>query len=160
MISIYADGSSSGGSSRPGGYGWIICRGPDVLGWGYGGSVATTNNLMEAEGAIQGMINALSLGLHGSETTELVCDSQYVLGLASGGYSPTKNLEMAKQLRALAVELGCRFRWVRGHTGDIFNEKCDILAKQGKVENTPEADRKVNHRKARKARRKALPLIP
>lgn len=156
MISIYADGSSSGGSGRPGGYGWVIARNESVISWGYGGSTATTNNLMEAEGAIQGMIAALELGI--DDLHELVCDSQYVLGIASGGYAPTKNLEQAQQLVDLAAKLGCRFRWVRGHAGDTFNEKCDKLAKQGKVENTDPADIKPkgHHKKARREKRKAM----
>lgn len=143
MLSIYSDGSSSGGSGKAGGYGFVLVRGaksdhPEELAWGYGGSPATTNNLMEMEGAIQGLMKALELGLPGTgEPIELVSDSQYTLGIASGGYSPSSNLEEAARLVDLAKRVGCRFRWVRGHAGEPFNEACDQLAKLGKTENTP-----------------------
>lgn len=159
MISIYADGSSSGGSNKPGGYGFVIVRGQEVLAWSYGGSPSTTNNLMETEGAIQGLEAALELKLHeGSEMIELVSDSQYTLGIASGGYSPQKNLDQAQKLVQLAQQVKCRFRWVKGHAGDQFNEHCDRLAKQGKLENTLPSVRAKQESRSRlqKAHRKAL----
>lgn len=138
MISIYTDGSSSGGRDKPGGYGWAIVQNKQVMAWSYGGSPSTTNNLMEMEGAIQGLEAVLELGLHeGYGPLELVSDSQYTLGIASGGYSASTNLEEAKRLRELAQKAKCRFRWVRGHQGEEHNELCDQLAKQGKLENTP-----------------------
>lgn len=157
MISIYADGSSTGRADGAGGYGFVIVRGDTVLAWSYGGSPRTTNNLMEMEGAIQGLTTALDLDLIGrGEPIELVSDSQYALGIANGAYTPSKNLEKAAQLIDLAAKVRCRFRWVRGHQGDIFNEHCDKLAKQGKLENTPEEDiRKAAAKKARKSARKA-----
>lgn len=134
MISIYADGSSTGRADGPGGYGWIIRDGDKVLAWGYGGSPSTTNNLMELEGAIQGMEAFLRLGASG--LVELVSDSQYTLGMASGAWNASKNLESVGRARELAKKVGCRFRWVPGHEGETWNEYCDQLAKQGKVEHT------------------------
>ena len=129
---------------------------PEELAWGYGGSPATTNNLMEMEGATQGLLKALELKLVGAgEPVELVSDSQYTLGIASGGYSPSKNLEEANRLTELAKKVGCRFRWVRGHTGEPFNEACDELASLGKRENTPKhvLDREEAKRAKRAAKR-------
>lgn len=140
MISIYSDGSSGAGGGKPGGYGWLIVRGDKIIAWGYGGSPSTTNNLMEMEGAIQGMEAAIELGLHTDpELIELVSDSQYTLGMATGAMSPSKNLEVVERLKALYMQVVKRARWVRGHTGEKYNEQCDELAKQGKDENTSPA---------------------
>lgn len=160
MISVYADGSSSGGSNKPGGYGWVLVRDEQVLLWGYGGSPATTNNLMEAEGAICGLEALMASGLRRhEETVELVSDSQYTLGIASGAYAPSKNLDQAQRLKLLAQQAQVqRFRWVRGHNGDTFNEKCDQLARVGKEENTPAHLRKPKPQRnvARKERRRKI----
>ncbi len=165
MISIYADGSSSGRLGGAGGYGWVIVRTwleegvekEETLAWSYGGSPQTTNNLMEMEGAIQGLEAALELKLHERrEQLELVSDSQYTLGMASGTYTATKNFNETARLADLAKQVGVRFRWVRGHIGNKYNEICDQLAKQGKTEHTaPEVLAKKAAKKAR-SKKKAL----
>jgi ribonuclease HI len=134
VISVYSDGSSTGRANRPGGYGWVIVKDQEVLLWGYGGSPRTTNNVMELEGAIQGLRALMKMGA--GDVVELVSDSQYTLGLATGKYSPSSNVDQAIQLRELFKSTGARGRWVRGHNGDNFNEYCDQLAKQGKKENS------------------------
>ena len=161
MISIYADGSSGAGGGKPGGYGYVIVKdaytpNQQELAWGYGGSPSTTNNLMEMEGATQGLLKAIELGLHDTaDTLELVCDSQYALGIASGEYDPKKNLQEACRLREVAIAAGCRFRWVRGHQGEELNEACVQLAGRGKVENTPpELLAKQQAKKAKKSKAK------
>jgi ribonuclease HI len=137
MVSIYSDGSSSGRVQGPGGYGWVIVRDEEkVLAWGYGGSPSSTNNLQEMEGAIQGLMAVAEQGIRGSEPIELVSDSQYVLGIASGKYQAQANLDTVARLREACKLVRPRYRWVRGHTGNRFNEHCDLLAKQGKKENS------------------------
>lgn len=158
MISIYCDGSSSGGSNKPGGWAFLIIKEidgkPEVLGWSFGGTPSTTNNLMEAMAAIQGMKAAIYLGLNdGSEAIELVSDSQYVIGVASGHYQPVKNLDVVKELKLVAGYLKINFRWTRGHSGDPFNETCDKLAKRGKIQACPELQMKLKKRKQKKTER-------
>lgn len=133
--SIYADGSSNGRTGAPGGWAYVILRNGEPVKCGYGGWPATTNNQMELQAAIEGLrFFAACQPPRGS--LELVCDSKYVLGMASGEYhpSPGKNEEQCRELRGLAMSLGCRTRWVRGHAGDEWNERCDALAKMGKDE--------------------------
>ena len=160
MWSVYCDGSSSGKSNKPGGYGWLLISGGSLLQWGYGGSPSTTNNLMEMEAIIQAIENVLKLDPRKEQTVEFVSDSQYALGIATGEYQPSKNYEQAIKLRKLALSRpDFKFRWVRGHNGDKYNEAADMLAKQGKLEHTPVDQRPKpapKPRREEKARRKTL----
>jgi ribonuclease HI len=143
MIEVYADGSSSGGSSKPGGWGWVIVHNGSVKACAYGGSAATTNNLMEMEGAIQGLLAVKQLAIP-EQTVTLISDSQYALGIANGSMSPSKNVTEATLLRKLFAEIGTSTRWVGGHQFKksrhwsefpqdvLLNERCDQLAKLGR----------------------------
>ena len=55
MLSIYADGSSTGKSDNPGGYGYVILRDGKPIATGHGGDPSTTNNRMELQAAISGL---------------------------------------------------------------------------------------------------------
>lgn len=142
MVEVHADGSSSGKSNQPGGWAFIVMKDGQIKASNHEGDPKTTNNIMEMTGAIRGLelVKQLKLKAPG-EVMWLVSDSMYVLGLASGSYNPSKNLELAKQLRSLATELRVQVRHVRGHTmrqGDdwttlpkdvLLNNRCDQLAK-------------------------------
>lgn len=137
MLSVYADGASSAKGGRPGGWAYVVVRDEvHVLAAQYGSDPVTTNNIMELTAAIQGLETAYALlragKIRSDEVVELVSDSQYVLGLAAGAYVPEKNLELAKRVRELTLLLKARTRWVKGHTGDVWNERCDSLAGRGK----------------------------
>lgn len=131
MISIYSDGSSNGRSDSPCGWAFVILKDGRPVATGYGSIQSGTNNVAELEGAIRGLKTFFKLGF--SAPLELVCDSQLVLGFATGAYKPTKNLDQVKTLQDLVVASGCkRFRWVKGHDLDQWNQRCDSLAKRGK----------------------------
>jgi len=87
---------------------------------------------MELEAAIRGLNYVVGHKLHVGEEVELVSDSQYVLGLASGLSYPKKNVSQAMELRALMKLTAASSRWIPGHSGDPVNEQCDRLAKLGK----------------------------
>jgi len=137
MIECWCDGSSDGRSGGATGWGYIIVQNNQVLYADYGGDESGTNNLAELEAAIQGL-TALKLVVDKhwaqGETIVLVSDSRYTLGMASGRFTPVKNLDKIQQLQDLYKGLCTDNRWVRGHAGDIFNELCDRLAKKGKLE--------------------------
>ena len=72
---------------------------------------------------------------------ELVSDSQYVVkglsewrvnwerkGFKNSTGDTVANLVLWKRLFALADARKLRTRWVRGHNGDIHNERADALA--------------------------------
>lgn len=150
MISIWADGSSSGRSDGAGGYGWVIVSKDTILDWGYGGSSRTTNNLMELEGCIQGLEAAKRLQL--KDSLELVSDSQYALGMASGAWNPSTNFAEVERLVQLTKETKARTRWVPGHDGVEFNEICDQLAKRGRIESMTPAQLAAYQKKKAKKR--------
>ena len=142
MISVYADGSSTGKANREGGWAFVITKDNQPIFANYGGNKHTTNNVMELTAAIEGLRAVLANGWHIGNVVELVSDSQYTLGIATGGYHPQKNIEICQELTALFKKANARARWVRGHAGDQWNERCDSLAKQGKEEALlPRADK-------------------
>lgn len=141
MISIYCDGSSGSVAGKPVGWAWVIVRNEtEVICCGYGGSASGTNNIAELTAAIEGMkaLRQLILDkrISTAEARELVSDSQYTLGISSGDFCPAKNIELANSANSLARELALRFRWVRGHSGNLWNERADSLAGRGKREHT------------------------
>jgi ribonuclease HI len=137
MISVYADGSSGQGGGKPGGWAFVVVVDDFVVHCDYGGDVLTTNNVMELTGCIRGLEAVVASGLQSlGHIIELVSDSQYALGMASGLWNATKNVALVEQLKKLVADNGVRLRWVRGHNGDVWNERCDSLAALGKKEAT------------------------
>lgn len=167
-ISVYADGSSGGDSKGAIGWGWIIVdwEGGD-LHTGCGNLELGTNNMAEISGAIDGLKELKRRGLHVGNIVEVVSDSTYALGIASGSFEPQKNLELAAELRKLVLEIGketafdvdlngptpVHTRWVKGHSGEAFNDKCDQLAKHARDKISPE-DKKSKRRSRRREERR------
>ena len=139
LVEVYSDGSSHARGGKPGGWAFVVLLDGKPFRCGYGGDPSTTNNVMELTGAIMGLrwVDGpfrKRLEKYADARVVLVSDSQYVLGLADGSNSPKKNLALADELFDLATRLSVATRWVRGHTGDPWNERCDRLAKRGKEE--------------------------
>lgn len=135
MLSVYTDGGCQG---NPGPAGWgvvLVSKGRAVL--EHSGFIGhATNQVAELVAAIEGLA-CTPEGAH----VELVSDSQYVLkglsewrrgwernGFQNSAGKPVANLGHWKRLYALADVRRVVVRWVRGHTGEPFNERCDQLA--------------------------------
>ncbi|MEX1297998.1 MAG: ribonuclease HI [Desulfotignum sp.] len=137
-IVVYTDGSAIG-NPGPGGYGVVIQEQPDgparELSGGYG---HTTNNRME----MTAVIKALQ-ALQGTGSPVVVhSDSRYVVDALTKGWAagwekrgwkrsngqPALNPDLWKQLLPLVHSMDVRFVWVRGHSGNPLNERCDELA--------------------------------
>lgn len=134
-LSVYSDGGCKG-NPGPAGWGVVVVADDQVLVEGGGYIGEKTNQIAELEAAIQGLM----LTAPGS-VVELVSDSQYVLkglsewrkgwekrGFTNSQGEPVANQAYWKRLYAVADERTVTVRWVRGHTGDQFNERCDVLA--------------------------------
>jgi ribonuclease HI len=139
-IEAYTDGSATT-ANKPGGWAYVLVIDDVKYSEGSGHVENATNNDMELEAAIQGLGSALKwLNDFGGRLTTLeelanvsvtLCsDSQLVLGWASGRYrfKQEGKTDKYKQLRYVMDRLGAKTQWVKGHNGNIHNERCDKLA--------------------------------
>lgn len=137
-ISLYCDGSSSGQKEGPIGWGWLILINGTIVNWDYGGDTNGTNNVAELLAAINGLRyiaqkpTIVEKLVKKEWKLEIVSDSQYVLNMAEQLFSPTTNHDLVKEIINLKDNLVAKTRWVRGHSGEPYNERCDRLAKLGR----------------------------
>ena len=134
IVELYTDGA---------------CRGnPGIGGWGVllqttlgerelsGIEQNTTNNRMELMAAIQGLA-ALSARCR----IHLYTDSQYVRngirdwilkwelrGWKTASGKPVKNQRLWIELQSVSNRHSVEWHWVRGHAGNVGNERADALA--------------------------------
>ncbi|MEG1646961.1 MAG: ribonuclease HI [Clostridia bacterium] len=142
-ITIYTDGACSG---NPGKGGWcaiLIYNGHEKVLSGY--NKETTNNRMELFAVIQGLRQ-----LNQSCNVDIFSDSAYVVNAIQNKWLEnwningwkTSNKEAVKNddlWRLLLVELkkhNVEFNKVKGHSNDIYNEKCDKFAKNEITQNS------------------------
>lgn len=137
MLELYTDGSSSPGGGATG-WAWVIVRDGKVAYADYGGAQTGTNNTAELTAAIEGLkaVGRIFQSLPDGSQVVLISDSRYVLNMARGKWSAAANLELIEQLQSLYKKYCTSTRWVRGHSGDPMNERCDRLAKKGRLANT------------------------
>jgi len=138
-VILYTDGSCKG---NPGPGGWAFVLQHPESGKTlerFGSEANTTNNRMELLAVIEGL-KALSR----PSQVELVSDSKYVLqGLENwmptwkkngwrrkegSSWKPVKNVDLWQELDRLALLHALTFRYIPGHSGHHFNERCDSLA--------------------------------
>lgn len=164
-FSVYADGSSTGTSTGACGWGWVVVKDDQqIMCAGSGGDDIGTNNLAELMAAREGLrallMHPAFQELHASGMMyriELVSDSQYVLGMANGSYSPTKNVALCEHIRDICRMNFVQTRWVKGHAGDPVNEICDKLAKAGKEQYSAKKPTKRQRRRNRRKRIRSKP---
>ncbi len=126
-ITLYTDGACRG-NPGPGGYAAILTatntqgellREIEVT----GGEPETTNNRMEIRAVIEGL-NAIKQ----PSTVEIVSDSQYVIYTMTRNWKRKANLDLWDQLDDAIKRHTIRWRYVKGHAGHDYNERCDKLA--------------------------------
>jgi len=158
-ISVYTDGSSTGAALGPIGMGWLVTDWEDIITAGSEGGPVGTNNIAELQAAISGLRAVIDRKLHIGNDVELVSDSQYTLNLADCTYKANANKDIVKILQKLFAEAGAVKRWVRGHSGDIFNDKVDELAKAGRDRYAPVESRKRRRTRKRDERRRKRAIV-
>ncbi len=135
QVVIYTDGACSG-NPGPGGYGVVLLYNGHRKELS-GGFRKTTNNRMELLGAIEGL-----RALKDHCSVRLHTDSQYVVNAIEKGWAAkwrangwmrnkkdkAINPDLWEQLLTLCKQHKVEFVWVRGHSGNIENERCDVLA--------------------------------
>jgi ribonuclease HI len=131
MITIYTDGASRG-NPGPGGFGTILMykQHKKELSQGFR---MTTNNRMELLAVIRGLE---ALKGQGHRVT-VYSDSKYVVDAVKNGwiwnwqkkgFKGKKNMDLWQQFIPLYNKHQVDFKWVKGHDGNYFNERCDQLA--------------------------------
>lgn len=135
IITIYCDGACLG-NPGPGGFGAVLMyqgNRKEIS----GGYKRTTNNRMELMGAI-----AALEALKGRSKVLLHSDSKYVVDAVEKGWAqkwkrnhwikpdkqPAMNPDLWERLLDLCSRHDVRFAWVKGHSGNVENERCDKLA--------------------------------
>ena len=130
-ITIYTDGSAKGNPGN-GGYGVVMMSGDHRKELNQGFKL-TTNNRMELLAVI---IAIESVKKEGSEIT-IFSDSKYVVdavekkwvfGWEKKGFKGKKNPDLWKRFLKIYPRNNVTFQWVRGHDGNVLNERCDTLA--------------------------------
>ena len=131
QVTIYTDGSSRG-NPGPGGYGVVMMAGNHrkELSQGFR---HTTNNRMELLSVIEALE---ALKKTGHEVT-IYSDSKYVVdavekkwvfGWQKKNFKGKKNTDLWIRLLDIYPKHKVRFAWVKGHDGNLYNERCDTLA--------------------------------
>lgn len=130
-ITIYTDGAASG-NPGPGGYGVVLIYGKHRLEKSEGYKL-TTNNRMELMAVIVGLE---ALKIPGSRVV-IYTDSKYVADAVEKGwvfqweakaFKKKKNPDLWIRFLKIYRTHKVRFVWIRGHSNNIENERCDRLA--------------------------------
>ncbi len=131
MIIIYTDGAAKG-NPGPGGYG-VVMKYKQHRKELSGGFRLTTNNRME----LLAVIVALEEIKVADIPVTIYSDSKYVVdaiekgwlwGWQKKGFKDKKNPDLWKKYIPLHLKYKPRFVWVKGHQGNVENERCDRLA--------------------------------
>lgn len=134
VIEIYTDGACSGNPGK-GGWGAVLLyreHKKEISGY----QESTTNNQMELKAAIEGL-----KAIKKSSKIIIHTDSKYVMegitswieGWKKNGWKnshkkPVKNIELWQELDELVSKHDIKWKWVKGHSGNKYNEIADSLA--------------------------------
>ena len=136
-IRIYTDGACRG-NPGPGGWGAILIY-ENYRKEIYGGTLLTTNNIMELTAVIESLKK-----LKFSSTIIITTDSKYVKdGITkwihnwkekdwkTANKKTVKNKDLWIELDHLVQQHMVKWEWVKGHSGHEENERADFLANKG-----------------------------
>jgi len=134
-VYIYTDGACKGNPGR-GGWGTILVFGEHEKELS-GGEANTTNNRMELMAVISGLE-----ALKEPCAMTLTSDSKYLVDAIQKKWlenwqkrnwrkadgSPALNRDLWERLQKQLDRHEVTFRWIKGHAGHPYNERCDRLA--------------------------------
>lgn len=171
QVVIYADGACIR-NPGPGGYGVKICY-KDQRRELSAGFRLTTNNRMEILGCIAGL-----LALKEPCDVTIYSDSKYVVNAISkswalkwrrngwkrkdvnGEQKDVLNPDLWAQMLDLCDKHRVQFKWIRGHSGNEGNERCDQLARAAAAGASLGIDLAYENSGARAPHRAAQPNAP
>ena len=134
-VNVYTDGACRGNPGC-GGWGAILMYNGKAKELS-GGERETTNNKMELTAAIEAL-----KALKEPCEVDLYSDSKYLTDAINKGWvygwkkkgwkksdgKPALNVDLWEQILELINKHKVTFIWVKGHDGNEYNERCDILA--------------------------------
>ena len=134
---IYTDGACSG---NPGSGGWaaiIFNKRSGQKSQKIGGEIETTNNRME----LMAIIHALD-SIPKESSLQIFTDSKYVINgielwikkwkindWIGSNKKKVKNKDLWMKLDTLSSQFQIKWNWVKGHSGNKYNEEVDRLAR-------------------------------
>ena len=131
-VIIYTDGAARG-NPGPGGYGTILMYGNHKKELSEGFRL-TTNNRMELMAVIAGLEALKKNNLN----VIIYSDSNYIVKAIEEGWLKNwiktnfkggkKNKDLWLRFHEAAQNHTIKFKWVKGHAENIYNNRCDILA--------------------------------
>lgn len=143
---LYTDGACSG-NPGPGGWGVVVYFDDGSIYEMGGPEAQTTNNRMEMQAAIAALRLLVAIGQ--TEAVTLYTDSEYlkkgitewVKGWKKKGWKTSQgkavlNQDLWETLDGLNTKY-INWQYVRGHAGDIGNERCDTIARSFATGKTP-----------------------
>jgi len=122
MITIYTDGSCIINPNGPGG--WAICIIENNIEFVLSGNHDnTTNNRME----LTAIVEALSCVKKNTDC-KIYTDSQLCINCATGKWKRKANTDLWELYDKVSKDKNIIFEWVKGHSGNYYNEIVDKLA--------------------------------
>jgi ribonuclease HI len=138
-VVIYTDGGCAPTNPGPGGWAAILIKGEHQKEL-KGAEPLTTNNRMELMAAISGL-EALTKAC----VVDIHTDSQYVRdgitkyinnwkrnGWRTAAKEPVKNQDLWQRLETARDRHTVRWHWIKGHSGDQFNDRADELVREAR----------------------------
>ncbi|MDZ7958832.1 MAG: ribonuclease HI [Aulosira sp. DedQUE10] len=136
--SIYTDGACTG-NPGPGGWGVVVYFSDGSVHEVGGASSHTTNNKMEMQAAVAALQFLQTSGQ--TQPITLYTDSEYLIksvtkwikGWKNKGWKkadgkPVQNQDLLETLDELNSHT-VKWEYVRGHSGNVGNERCDVIAR-------------------------------
>lgn len=120
---IYTDGGYSM-QNNVGAGSFVVIRNGEVVSKGGEKVENATNNVAELT-AVKCALRKLPDG----SSAEIHSDSQYTIGVLGKNWKPKKNIELIEEIKDYMSDhnLTVSFEWVKGHSGDKYNEMCDSM---------------------------------
>ena len=127
MYKIYTDGAFSSLRNR-GGWSFVVVKNDDKVYSNFDTQLDTTNNRMEIQASLEAM---LWMKNNNVSSSIIVTDSMYVINTMTKDWKRNKNNDLWDKMDEAINGLTIDWQHVKGHSGNKWNELCDVLAVHG-----------------------------